>query len=154
MLGVRLARMGLLDRRKLVLRAVRKVPVVQNMLERLHQLTQPGNQGEDEEQRQELPEEVAEAHRGHSSVLTAALHRQARSDERTGADGLRPRGPQEAHRRRTGEVQRQLGPGRWMRQMRVCLSASSLRASALNRARAARPAPTSTRLGPMGITSA
>lgn len=75
MLGVRLARMGLLDRRQLVLRAVRKMPVVQHMLEGLHQLTQPWHQGEDEQQCQKLPEEVADAHRDQVSVLGAALQR-------------------------------------------------------------------------------
>ena len=71
-LGVRLTRMGLPDGRLVVLCAVGQVPVVQHVLRRFHQLTEPRDQSEHEEQRQELAENVAEAHHRHVSTGTPA----------------------------------------------------------------------------------
>ena len=74
MLGVRLTRMGLPDGRLVVLCAVGQVPVMQHVLRRFHQLTEPRDQSKHEEQRQDLAEDVAEAHRAQVSAGNPALH--------------------------------------------------------------------------------
>ena len=75
--GVRLFACG-----EVVLLAVRQVAVVQDVLRRLDQLPEPWNQGQDEQHRAELSQEVAEAeaHRPQRSISVHELPLCGQSD--------------------------------------------------------------------------